>query len=79
MPPNKDGEERIIIKITGVLVDMILEFDSETYSKHVVFENGDKVIYIVVLREIYEMLAAALSFYKKFCGDWKNIEFEFNP
>ena len=32
MPPNKDGEERVIIKITGVLVEIILVLDSETYS-----------------------------------------------
>ena len=32
------------MKITGFLVDMILELDSETYSKHVLFKNGDKAI-----------------------------------
>ena len=32
------------MKIIGVNVDMLLELDSETYSKHVVFENGKKVI-----------------------------------
>ena len=37
--PKKDGEERAIIKITGVLVDMLLEMDNEAHSKHVVIEN----------------------------------------
>ena len=36
-----------ILKIIGALVDMLLELDSETYSKHVVFENGKKLIYIL--------------------------------
>ena len=67
------------MKVTGVLVDMILELDSETYSKHEVFENGNKLIYVVVLRAIYGMLVAELLFYKKFCGDLENIGFEFNP
>ena len=58
---------------------MILELDSETYSKHTVFENGKKVIHFFVFREIYGMLAAALYFYKKFCGDSENIVSEFNP
>ena len=31
MPPNKDGEKRVIMKIIGVLVDMLLELDSGTY------------------------------------------------
>ena len=42
MTPNKDGEERVLMKITAVLVDMILELDSEMYSKRVVFENRKK-------------------------------------
>ena len=50
IPPNKDGEEWVIIRITGVLVDMLVELDSETYRKHVVFQNGKKLIYIVGLR-----------------------------
>ena len=50
IPPKKYGKERVITKITGVLVDMLPELDSETYSKQVVFENGNKLINIFVLR-----------------------------
>ena len=57
------------MKITGVIVETLLEPDSETYSKYVVFENGKKVIYIVVLRSIYGILLSVLLFYKKFLGD----------
>ena len=42
--PKKKGEEMVITKITGVLVAMILELDSETYTKHMVFENENKAI-----------------------------------
>ena len=56
IPTKKDGKERAIKKITGVLVEMILELDSETYSKRVVYENGKEVIYVVVLRSIYGMI-----------------------
>ena len=76
---KKDGKERAIKKITGVLVEMILELDSETYSKRVVYENGKEVIYVVVLRSIYGIFVASILFYKKFCGDLENIGFEFNP
>ena len=31
MPPKKDGYKRVIMKITGVIVDMLLELYSETY------------------------------------------------
>ena len=60
-------------------MDMIVKLDSETYSKHVMFENRKKVIYVVVLRKIYEMLVAALLFQKEFCGDLENIGFGCNP
>ena len=50
IPPKKDDKERAIMKIKGVLVDIILELDSKTYSKYMVFENIKKVIYVVVLR-----------------------------
>ena len=60
MPSNKDGEKRVIIKITGVLVDMLLELDSEMYSNHMAFLTGNKVMYAVVLRAIYVMFVALL-------------------
>ena len=47
IPPKKDVKESLITKITSVLVDMLLELDSEICSKHVIFENGEEVIYIV--------------------------------
>ena len=42
--PKKDGKEMVIMKITDVLVDMLVEIDIEMYRKHVVFENVKKVI-----------------------------------
>ena len=68
MPPNKYGKERVIMKITGVLVDMLLELDSETYINHMVFEN-----------KIYGMLVSSILLYNKFCIDLVNIGFHFNP
>ena len=64
--------------IIGVLVGMLVELDIETYRKHAVFENGKKLIYDVLLREIYGIIIAKLLFYKKFCGDLENVGFEFN-
>ena len=43
------------------------------------FENENKLIYVVVFREIYGMLVAAVLFYKKIFVYLENIEFEFNP
>ena len=37
IPTKKYVEERVIMKITDVLVDMIVGLDSETNSNHMVF------------------------------------------
>ena len=79
MPPKKYGVERVITKITGVLVYILLELDNEIYRKHVMFENRNELIYIVVLRSINGMFLAALLLYNKFCGDLEKVGFEFNP
>ena len=44
MPEVKDGEERVIMKITGVLVDLLVEMAPEIYGPKVLFENGKKVL-----------------------------------
>ena len=78
MTPKRDGEWMVIMKITGVLVSILLELDSDTYSKLVVFENKQKFIYVFFKRVIYGILVALLLFYKKFCWDLESIGFEFN-
>ena len=79
MPDVKDGEERVIMKITGVLVDLLVEMSPEVYGPHVVFENGKKVLYVQVLRALYGMLIASLLWYKQFKSDLEGQGFEFNP
>jgi len=48
---NKQGEDRVIMKITGVLVDMFVQFAPELYGPCVVFENGKKTLYVEVIRQ----------------------------
>jgi hypothetical protein len=52
----EDGGERIMMKITGVLVDMLIEINPQLYGPHVVYEKRGKVLYVQVLRAIYGML-----------------------
>ena len=65
VPERKDGEDRIIMKITGVLVDYLVEIAPEVYADYIVIEKGKRVLYIEVLRALYGMLIAALLWYKK--------------
>ena len=48
----EDGKERIIMKIMGPLVDVLLEIKRDTYQNYVVYERGEKVTYVVLLRAI---------------------------
>ena len=79
LPQPKTGEARVTMKITGVLVDMLVQLNPEVYGNYVVFENGRKVIYVVVLKAIYGMLIASLLWYKKFKKDLEKEGFVFNP
>ena len=45
---TKPGEDKIIMKIRGSLVDMLVNLDPDLYGKYVVFENGKKVLYVIV-------------------------------
>ena len=79
MPEPKDGEEPVIMKITGVLVDLLVEMAPEVYGPYVVYENGRKVLYVQVLKALYGMLVASLLWYKQFKGDLEKVGFKFNP
>ena len=62
MQTKKYGKEMVIMKVTVMLVNILLELGSDTYSKHVVFENGKKDIRVVLLREINIILVASMLF-----------------
>jgi hypothetical protein len=79
LPKKEPGEDRVVMKITGVLVDMLVDISLELYRPAVVLENRKKVIYIEVLKAIYGMLEAALLWYKTFRKDLEDIGFIFNP
>ena len=69
MPDVKDGEERVTMKITGVLVDLLVELAPEVYGPYVVNENKRKTLYVQVLRALYGMLVASLLWYLQFRSD----------
>ena len=48
------------MKITGSLVSMLVQLDTNLYGPFVVYEKGEKVIYVQVLKAIYGILQAAL-------------------
>jgi hypothetical protein len=66
MPKVKDGEERVIMKLSGQLLESLVRFAPDLYGKVVVFANGKRVLYFQVFRALYGMLVAALLWYRMF-------------
>jgi hypothetical protein len=79
LDPLKDGEARAIMKITGVLVDLLVKITPELYGPFVMLEKGKRVIYLQLMKALYGMLVAALLWYKKFRGDLETEGYVFNP
>ena len=53
VPTNPDEKDRVIMKITGVLVDMLVELSPEECGPCVVIENGTKVLYVKILKALW--------------------------
>jgi hypothetical protein len=71
--------QRIIMKIWGPLVNMLVAIEPKVYEDFVVYEGKDKVLYVKMLKAIYGMLQLSLLNYKKFWKDNESIGFEVNP
>ncbi len=75
----EDLPEKIIMKIRGVLVDMLVKIDPATYKDSVVYEGNQKVMYVKALKAIYGMLQSSLLFYRKLRADLEQEGFKMNP
>jgi len=60
MPKVKQGKDRVMMKITGVLVEMLVQLSPEVDGPCVVFEKN----YVELMRAIYGLLQADLLWYE---------------
>ena len=58
-------DKRILMKLRGDFVDIMCQVNPY-YEQHVRYENGEKVLYILVIREIYGCIESALLWYNLF-------------
>ena len=79
MPVTSAGEDRVIMKLGGLLLDLLLEIAPEIYADYVVLDNGKRVLYLLVVRALYGMLVSALLWYKQFRKELEKVGFVFNP
>ena len=76
---NDKNGDRVVMKVRGELVGILIELDTQLYSPYVTYEKGQPVIYLHVLKAIYGMLTSAMLFYQKLRKDLENYGFEINP
>ena len=60
------------------MVDMLLEID-ESYQEFLVYEKGQKVLCVHILRAICGVLMSGILFYKKFRKALEAKTYEVNP
>ena len=65
MPYISNGKEQVTMKITGILVDMLVQLSPEIHGPHVVFEKQQRSFMI------YGMLQVTLLWYNKFQKNWR--------
>ena len=78
-PKVKEGKERVVMKFTGVPVDMLVQLNPQPHEPCVVCEKNCKVSCIQVLRAVCGMLQLSLLWHKKLRKDLEEQGFEFNP
>ena len=67
-----EEDNRIIMKVKGVLVDILYAMDPLEYEEY------EKVLYLVLTKVLYGMLVASLLWRKKFKKDLMSIGFTFS-
>jgi hypothetical protein len=77
---RKEPGKRIVMKIRGHMVDLLLEIDKKKYAPFVVHDNkGSKILYVTMNMALYGMIQSSLLYYNKFVKDITKIGFKVNP
>ena len=74
---DNDGKN-IIMKIRGLLVDILLEIDEKKCRDFMIYNGKDKLLYIKMLKVLHSILTASIPYYKKFRKDIEVIGYEAN-
>jgi hypothetical protein len=75
-----DEEHRVVVRIRGPLVDILVSIPSDVYSPYVSTNKaGQKVLLLQCLNAVYGTMVAALSYYKKFVKSLTKQGYKINP
>jgi hypothetical protein len=69
---------KVVMKLEGVMAEVIIKIDPKLYTKFVAKENGKDVIYVILTKALYRTLQAALLFWQNLSTELKKWGFETN-
>lgn len=75
MQANMD--EIVHVRLTGKMVNLLLEIDPDTYGPYVVHEGRERVMYVELLKALYGTIQVARLYWEKLSG--KLLEWVFMP
>jgi len=77
---EEDTEHRVIVRIRGPLVDILVSIAPDLYGPYVTTnKSGQKVLIVECLNAVYGTMVAALLYYKKFVKSLTKQGFKLNP
>jgi hypothetical protein len=76
----EDEEDMAIIKIRGVLVDILVQIAPDVYKSYVTTDKkGTKQLLVQCQNVLYGTMVASLLYYRKFTKSLTGVGFEINP
>ena len=76
----EDKNQRVIVRIRGMLADMLIKIAPEVYSDFVtVDKRGNKQLLVECLNALYGTMVASLLYYRKFTRSLKRKGYTMNP
>jgi hypothetical protein len=76
---QSDMKGKVVMKLEGVMAEVIVQIDPRQYTKYIEKENSKDVIYIILQKALYGTLQAALLFWQNLSTQLKEWGFEINP
>ena len=75
--PQTEGKT-VLLKLKGDFVDIMYSANKE-FTPHFIYESKTKVLYMKVLRAIYDCLESTMLWYDLYLTTLKRMSFELNP
>jgi hypothetical protein len=76
---QSDMKGKVVMKLEGVMAEVILKIDPKKYEKFMVQENGKDVIYVVLTKALYGTLQAVLLFWQNLSTQLQDWGYVTNP